>query len=318
MTTPTPLPPITVVVLTLNEEANILACLASCAWCDDVHVVDSGSTDRTVELARAHGATVHTNPFRSFGQQRNWAIDNIAAKHDWVFHLDADERFTPELVEEIARVLDRGTECAGFYVPSRLMFMGKWLRRAGSYPTYQMRFFDRRKARFRDHGHGQREETGGRIGTLGAAYLHYNFSKGIEDWLEKHNRYSTREALQILASRREPLRLGDLLGDAVQRRRAMKRLWYRLPLRAWLRWGAILFFSGGVLEGAPARTYAAMMALYERMIDLKLAALEAEAGATRGSTDAGTRVIAVDRPLREPLVERARIAEMLVDPERQP
>jgi glycosyltransferase involved in cell wall biosynthesis len=272
--TPRSVPPISVVVLALNEEANIAACLASCAWCDDVHVVDSGSTDRTVELAHEHGATVHTNPFRSFAQQRNWAIDNIAAKHDWIFHLDADERFTPELVEEIAHALLEGTEYAGFYVPSRLMFMGKWLKRAGGYPTYQMRLFDRRKMRFRDYGHGQREDTTGKLGTLRAAYLHYNFSKGVEDWLAKHNRYSTQEALQILASRREKLRFGELFGSAVQRRRAMKRLWYRLPFRPWLRWAAIIFLSGGVVEGSAARTYAAMMTLYERMIDLKVASLE--------------------------------------------
>src|SRR5690349_22231261 len=93
-------PPVSVVVLTVNEEVNIADCLRSCAWSDDVHVVDSGSTDRTCGIAREMGATVHVHPFESFGLQRNWAIDHIRHKHDWVFHLDADERFTPELVAE--------------------------------------------------------------------------------------------------------------------------------------------------------------------------------------------------------------------------
>src|SRR4051794_34167182 len=89
-----PTPSVSVIILTQDEERNIGDCLRSCAWCDDVHVVDSGSRDRTCEIAAAMGAKVHRNPFQSFGQQRNWAIDNIATTHPWHFHLDADERFT--------------------------------------------------------------------------------------------------------------------------------------------------------------------------------------------------------------------------------
>src|SRR5687767_15041601 len=99
------MPPVSVIILTLNEEANIRDCLASCAWCDDVSVLDSGSTDRTRDVAKELGAAVYSNRFESFGRQRNWAIDNIPAKHDWIFHLDADERFTPRLEDEIQRVL---------------------------------------------------------------------------------------------------------------------------------------------------------------------------------------------------------------------
>ena len=99
LASPTPMPgtsrvPVSVVILTLNEEINIAQCLASCAWCDDVHVLDSGSTDRTREIAEEKGATVHINPFESCGAQRNWAIDNIPTKYNWIFHLDADEQFT--------------------------------------------------------------------------------------------------------------------------------------------------------------------------------------------------------------------------------
>src|ERR1051325_440238 len=90
-------PPVSVVVLTFNEEDNIRDCLLSCAWCDDVHVLDSGSKDRTCDIAREMGAAVHFNKFKSFGDQRNWAIDNIPCKHQWHFHLDADERFPEPL-----------------------------------------------------------------------------------------------------------------------------------------------------------------------------------------------------------------------------
>jgi glycosyltransferase involved in cell wall biosynthesis len=243
-------------------------------------VLDSGSTDRTCDLARAGGAGVYVNPFESFGKQRNWALDHIPVKHDWIFHLDADERFTPELVAEMNDVLSRGPDHAGYFVPSKLMFMGRWLRRSGRYPTYQMRLFHRHRMRFCDYGHGQREETTGTLGRLQQPYLHFNFSKGLADWIDKHNRYSTLEAANIVATRSEPLGLGRLWGsDPVERRRALKRLWYRAPLRPQLRWAGMMFASGGVLEGAAGRTYASLMALYERMIDLKVKLLLADRAA---------------------------------------
>jgi len=191
---------ISVVILTYNEEPNLAECLRSCAWCDDVHIVDSGSSDRTAEIAREMGAKVYVNAFESFGQQRNWAIDQVPHRHDWVFHLDADERFTPELVAEMRKVVAAGPAEAGFYVPHKLIFMGRWLRRAeGGYPVYQMRFFHAGRMRFEDWGHGQREHTTGRIGMLSRPYIHYNFSKGLEDWIDKHNRYSTLEAMELVA-----------------------------------------------------------------------------------------------------------------------
>ncbi len=262
-------PRVSVLILTLNEEVNIRACIESCAWCDDVHVLDSGSEDRTVALAEELGATVSCNPFESFGKQRNWAIDHIEMKHDWVFHLDADERMTPELVNELQEVLDEGPTEAGFHVPNKLMFMGRWLRRAGSYPTYQMRFFHKGRMRFIDYGHGQREQPGTTIGTLREPYLHYAFSKGIYDWLDKHNRYSSLEAIQIVEAR-EGLRLTQLFAsDPVRRRRAWKELAYHLPFRSFLRWFMIMFVLGGVVEGRAGWTYAQLMATYERMTTLK-------------------------------------------------
>lgn len=275
---------VSVVILTLNEEVNIAACLESCAWCDDVHVLDSGSEDRTVELARAHGAAVHSHPFESFGKQRNWAIDNIPLKHDWVFHLDADERFTPELVREMADRLGRDPAEAGYHIPHKLMLMGRWLRRAGGYPTYQMRLFHKGRMRFRDYGHGQREDTQGAVGVFESPYLHYAFSKGLYDWLDKHNRYSSLEALEVIGTRRERMQLSDLFSrDPVRRRRCWKEVGYHLPFRPALRWFVTMFVIGGVLEGRAGYTYAKLLALYEQMITLKLRLLKQQ----RRAGDAG-------------------------------
>lgn len=285
--------PVSVVILTLNEEINIGDCLASCGWSDDVHVLDSGSTDRTADIARARGATVWSHPFESFGAQRNWAIDNIPMKHDWVFHLDADERFTPELVQAMRDLLTKNPREAGFHVPQKLMLMGRWLKRSAAYPTYQMRLFHKGRMRFCDYGHGQRELTDGLVGTLDEPYLHFGFAKGLYDWLDKHNRYSSLEALQVVTSSRDSWKVQDLIArDKVRRRRAWKEFGYMLPFRPRLRWFVTLFVLGGILEGRPGRTYAQLIALYEEMITLKLRLLRSQRYATMGGFEKDAKPIA--------------------------
>lgn len=278
--------PVSVVILTLNEEINIADCLASCAWCDDVAVLDSGSTDRTADIARGMGATVYVNRFESFGKQRNWAIDHIPARHNWVFHLDADERFTPELVAALRDLLGADPPQAGFHVPNKFMFMDTWLKRTMQYPAYQMRLFHKARMRFTDYGHGQREDTAGEVGTFDVPYLHYAMSKGLGDWFERHNRYSTAEAAKAFdVLHRGGGSLAQILSSrGIERRRAIKEFAYRLPCRATLRYLHTLFIAGAVLEGRAGRTYAALLHTYERMITLKLRVLRAEAGARGAST----------------------------------
>lgn len=269
-------PPVSVVVLTLNEEVNIAECLRSCMWSDDVHVLDSGSQDRTTELAASMGAEVHHHPFESFGRQRNWAIDNIPMKHKWVFHLDADERFTPELVHEMAELLRDDPPEVGFHVPNKLMFMGRWLRRAAGYPSYQVRLFHKERMRFIDHGHGQREHADGVFGKLNSPYLHYMFSKGMYDWLDKHNRYSSLEALQYVREGGRSPKLAKLLSrEPVERRRAWRVLSYRVPMWGAIRFLATLLVLGGILEGRAGWTYARLLALYEQMTAMKIRVLKA-------------------------------------------
>ncbi|XVJ57874.1 MAG: glycosyltransferase family 2 protein [Tepidisphaera sp.] len=267
-----PRPPVSVVILTLDEEINMADCLASCVWCDDVHVLDSGSKDKTAELARAGGAAVHFNPFKSFGAQRNWAIDNIPLKHDWVFHLDADERFTVPIVKEIARVVESSPSEAGYYVANEMVFMGSWIKRASGYPAHQMRLFHKARMRFSDHGHGQREDTTGKLGTLKEPYVHHNFSKGLDDWFERHNRYSRREADLIIANEGERVGLGGLFsGDKIVRRRTLKAIASRVPMRAQLRWLHTVLVKGAWLDGRAGMRYATLLSVYERMIALKVA-----------------------------------------------
>ncbi len=270
-----PRPPVSVVILTFNEEANIAECIESCRWSDDIHVLDSGSKDRTVEIARSLGVTVHHNPFKSFGDQRNWAIDHIPCRHPWHFHLDADERFTPEIVGEMVRTLGpkgEGTQHACFLCPSKMIFMGQWLKRSANYPSYQVRLFRHRQCRFMDFGHGQREDPQGTVGTLAHPYMHYAFSKGLNEWLYKHNAYSDREAHEGLAIRSmgRPALSSLLTADPTNRRRAAKNLSYFLPLRAAWRFSYNFLWRLGFLDGLAGMHYCLMISMYEYWIELKI------------------------------------------------
>jgi glycosyltransferase involved in cell wall biosynthesis len=270
-------PRVSVVILTHNEEANIASCLRSCAWSDDVHVVDSGSTDRTVQIARSMGATVHEHAFESFAAQRNWAIDHAGCTHRWQFHLDADERFTQGLVEEMAHVLreraqGRGRAIGAYRVASKMIFMGKWLRRSGGYPAYQVRMIRVGKCRFVNFGHGQRELCEGQVGTLSEPYVHYSFSKGLVSWFDKHNQYSTREAEEAVAALRRGLPgLRQLFTrDATARRRAIKTFSYGLKFRALWRFLYSYGWRGGWLDGLAGLRYCLMVAMYEFWTELKI------------------------------------------------
>ena len=259
-----------ILILTKDEEINIEECLLSCASCDDVHVLDSGSADATRDIAAAMGAGVHQHGFESFGRQRNWAIDNIPVHYEWVLHLDADERLTPDLDAELRRIVEAGVGEAGYFVPSKLIFMGQWMRHTAG-PMYQVRFFHRQRLRFVDHGHGQREQTQGALGTVCAAYLHESFSKGLDSWFEKHNRYSSREAAEAVASLsgRAPWR--DLISrNPIRRRRALKRFAYTLPARAELRWIYMAVIRRGLLDGPAGLAYISLVVTYERMTTSKM------------------------------------------------
>jgi glycosyltransferase involved in cell wall biosynthesis len=265
-----------VLILTRNEEQNLPDCLASVKWCDDIVVLDSRSTDQTTAVAKRAGARVFERLFDDFAAQRNFALDKIPFRHPWIFHLDADERFTEPLQHECETVI-AADQHSGFLVPSKLMFMDKWLRWSGMYPVYQMRLMKLGEIRFIQTGHGQREADAKRmVGKLREPYLHYNFSKGLDDWREKHDRYSTKEAEESLQERQKRrIAWRDLWGnDPVARRRALKRLSMRLPCRPILRFLYMYVFRLGFLDGRPGLLYCRLLATYEKMIVTKLKDLE--------------------------------------------
>lgn len=296
---------ISVLLLTLNEEANLPACLAALAWCDDVVVLDSFSQDDTVAVADRLGARVYQRAFDDFAGQRNYALDQIPFRHEWVLHLDADEIVTPALHAEMLAAIAAGRFDA-WRIPSKMMFFGQWLRHSGLYPSYQVRLGHRERCRFKQVGHGQREDLAPeRVGTLTEPYLHYSFSKGLTDWVEKHNRYASaeaREALRLLEAgggvegdgvagdgrwrRAARRRLGawvnldwrGLWAGEPTRRRALKALSVRLPFRPLLRFLYMYIVRRGFLDGRAGLTYCRLLAIYEYLIVLKTRELLAARG----------------------------------------
>ena len=263
---------VSVLILTFNEEDNLPRCLDSVAWADDVLVMDSFSTDRTLEIAAARGARVIQRKWDHFAGQRNYGLDHGGFRHEWVLHLDADEVVTPELRDELLRTAASAGQDA-YRVASKMMLQGRWLRRAGMYPAYQVRFGHRDRLRFKMVGHGQREcLPPERVGTLAHPLVHYSFSKGYGDWFEKHNRYSTAEAIQALAEAESGERdwAGLISGDAVRRRRALKQLAARMPFRPTLRFLYMYVLRRGFLDGAAGYTYCRLLSTYEYMTVLKL------------------------------------------------
>ena len=253
-----------ILILTLNEEKNLPGCLASLAGCDDIVVLDSGSTDQTVPLARAAGARVYTHRFESFARQRNHAHETISFRHPWVFHVDADERFTPELATECSSYTD-GETIDGCWVAPKMLLAGKWIRHSTDYPVWQARFVQWRRFRFVDAGHGQREAPGMRLGRLRSTYLHEVLSDGEAAWLDKHRRYAVAEARAHLNGARA--RWSDLRhSDDVTRRRALKQLSFHLPARGPLRFCYQYLFRGGFLDGSAGWRYCRLLARYERFI----------------------------------------------------
>jgi glycosyltransferase involved in cell wall biosynthesis len=270
-------PSFSVVILTLNEEARLPACLASVAGCDDIVIIDSGSTDRTAAVATAAGARVLVNRFVDFAQQRNFAHAAAQFRHEWVFHLDADEHLTPALFAECAALAATRPPLDGYYAAPHMMFHGRWLKRCTDWPAWQARFVHRDRFSFVQSGHGQREAPGMRMGFLQGGYTH-DISVGTEaEWNDKHRRYARQEAAEIV---RQDERVGPLLrraltGSGLERRRAVKHLSYWLPARPFFRVVYQYMLRGGFLDGPGAFRYCRLLARYEGFATAELKRLRA-------------------------------------------
>jgi glycosyltransferase involved in cell wall biosynthesis len=261
-----------VLILTHNEEINISRCLDSLAECDDVVVVDSHSQDETASIVRESQARLFFRDFDSFAGQRNWAIDHVEFKHRWVLHLDADECMTPGLHAELCDVVSSDQKSA-YYIANKIIFLNRWVRHASMYPFYQARLLRLGESRFEQIGHGQHLAFATRgTGQLSEAYLHYNFSKGISDWLRRHNKYSSDEAERIVMG--SSLGGGTLLSSVFgsygdEKQQALKLIADRIPCRPLIRFVYLYFWKRAYMDGMPGFHYSVLVSFYDYLIRIK-------------------------------------------------
>ena len=266
---------LSILILTLNEEVNLPACLASVKWCDDIVVLDSYSSDRTTLIAGALGARVVQRKFDNWAAHQNWAMEHIPFRHEWVFYLDADERMTADLREEILAIARASqTETVAYYCGRQNYFMGRWIKHAMP-PGMIMRLFRPKHVRF-ERLVNPTPIVDGQHGYLKNHLLHYNFSKGLTEWLGKHNQYSQLEAAEgmKLFKGTSETDASVFCKDPARRRQALKNLSFYLPGRPFLKFLYLYVVKRGFLDGRAGLTYCALQCVYEYMIVVKMKELE--------------------------------------------
>lgn len=220
--------PLSLVIITLNEEEIIQQCIESASFADEVLVVDSESSDRTVELARQLGAKVVDQPWLGYGRQKQFAVDQAA--YDWVLCLDADEQLTTELKQEIQSILQAPSVNA-YALPRRNRFMGRWLLHGEGYPDWCIRLFNRKSARWSDDPVHEKVEVDGEVKRLAGDLLHQS-EQGLEEYLRKQNHYTSVQA-EVLFNRGKPFR------------------WSKMLLSPLIRFIKFYFLRRGLLDGLP-------------------------------------------------------------------
>lgn len=274
MTSTNGVPLLSIVILTKDEEANLPRTLESLRGIGaEVFVVDSGSTDRTVEIARAAGCSVWEHAFVNQAAQVNWALDNLPLATPWVMRLDADERFTTELASELQSVLPVALpEVSGYQLKRQVHFWGTWIRHGGYYPIWLFRIWRRGTARSEQRWMDEHMvSSGGRVERLRQDIIDENH-KGLGFWVEKHNQYADREVKDLLARRGVP-ETTTVGGQAGRKRWLKENLYARSPLfvRAFAYWFLRYFLLLGFLDGVPGLVFHFNQALWYRLlVDAKL------------------------------------------------
>jgi glycosyltransferase involved in cell wall biosynthesis len=277
--------PVSILIPVRNEEENLPRCLASVAWADEIVVVDSQSTDRTVEIAAAHGARVVQFHFNgTWPKKKNWALENIDWRHEWVFILDADEEMPPEAEAEFREIVTSFPAADGYWINRRFWFMGQWLRHA-YYPNWNLRLFRHKLGRYEkltdvatasgDNEVHEHVVVQGTTANLRCEMAHHAFPS-VEVFMEKHNRYSNWEA-RVAVDRYLHGSGARLQSGRVGMRRRLKQLSQRMPFRPLLRFLYVYVWQRGFLDGRAGYYFARLHAVYELMCVAKTEELRREA-----------------------------------------
>ncbi len=263
---------VSIIIPIKNEIKNLERCLNSVQWADEIWIVDSESIDGSQAVAESFGAKVIQFKFNgTWPKKKNWALENLPFKHDWVFILDADEELLPDAEAEVRAIVeDQKNPVNGYWINRRFMFMGQWLKHA-YYPNWNLRLFRHKLGRYEkltdaDTASGDNEVhehviVQGESDRLRTEMNHYAFPS-VEVFIEKHNRYSNWEA-RVALDRFLKSSSGQLQHSNVGWRRRLKRLSQKLPFRPTLRFCYVYFWQKGFLDGKAGYYFARLHALYE-------------------------------------------------------
>jgi glycosyltransferase involved in cell wall biosynthesis len=263
--------PVSVFIMTLNEENNLRRCVEALHWADDIIVLDSESTDRTRELAAELGCRVVRRKLISWSEHQTWALRNLPFRHEWVLNIDADEVVPEDLAQDIAGAIQSPGENVAYRFRRKDYFLGTWLKHASFYPLWLTRLYKPQFITF-ERLVNPITKVSGPTGDLEGHFIHYPFSKGVGHWFERHNSYSTFESQEY--RRAKPADFTAIFrGDVSERRRAIKQVFTRLPFRPLVKFFILYFAKLGFMDGRAGLYYSIMQAFYEFMISVKLVEL---------------------------------------------
>jgi putative colanic acid biosynthesis acetyltransferase WcaF len=262
-----------VLIQTHNEELNLPHTLQSVqGWVNRIFVVDSGSTDRTRQIAAGFGAVVVDKPWEGYARQKNWALDHLPFESPWILILDADESVTPQLREEILQVVSRPVQNvphAGFFLNRVTLFMGREIHHCAYFPAWNLRLFKRGRARYEERNVHEHMIVQGPTGHL-RHLLRHEDRRGLEHFIAKHNRYSTLEAMEIYRHREPWPGWWRFFNDRTARRRYVKYcIAPKLALPWLMRFGYMYFIRGGILDRRPGLSLCLLISTYELFIRIK-------------------------------------------------
>lgn len=259
------------IILTLNEEINIKACLDSLKWSDDIVIFDSYSSDNTLTIAKDFGVRIEQRKFDNWSNHQNWAVKNITFNYPWVLYMDADERCPDQLAREIRETVRKVSSVSAFRIRRKDFLMGRWLKHAQLYPTWLVRLFRPEKI-FYERLVNPIAVVDGKTEELSSHIHHYPFSHGISHWIARHNQYSDMEAEELIKSvQSKPVKYKNLIShDPNARRKALKELFFRLPARPLIKFTYYYLVRRGFLDGKAGLTYSILQSIYEYMIHLKV------------------------------------------------
>ena len=275
--------PITAIIMTYNEERNLRACLESVKdHIDDIIIVDSFSNDKTEEIAKEYTDKIYQNKWINYSKQYLWGIANTDIKNEWVLRLDADERWTKEGFDELRKIIEEDS-ADGVYVKMKIFFMGRFIKHGAFYPNYFLRVYKRSKGAMEDRWMDEHIKVDGVVvhSNIDVIESNYDRQENISLWTDKHNGYSTREAVEFLIAKHkihEIDTVANLFGNKTERKRWMKEnIYFKTPLfiRPFMYFFYRYIFKFGFLDGKEGFIFHTLHAFWYRfLVDTKVYQIE--------------------------------------------